>query len=521
MGDVSNDNVKYTQEELASIRVRYSTIMNYISEMYRLLLAILFTLVIVRKLTVSEYGLWTTVMGVTSILTGIHGIWCTWSLRYYARKRYDMVSVVYAVSLIYAPISLVALLLIGYFYDVILGWGFIAFALASIMLISEAFNMFLRSLILGSRPYIEGRILIVRVTIRLVVAYILVVVLHYGLIGVVLSVTSCSLAVTLLRFAVMKRSGIIVPKPRIMYGGLSRLFKNSYISLMSYLSNLVINLDRPVVTALTSSTELTAYLGVAYIPRNVVMRSSGALSSGLVSKLLRVPSAQDVEDVIRIALILNIGMISLLVTLAKPILSMFKATYVSAWLLLVLMGVESLVFTLINLFGSVASASETADLRLYGLRLIKTPLFKVPFLIFLRGLTALGLGSLGLVVLLSEGGQVTNPYTALPYPVAWVLTGIPLLAYMYVMARNRVRFSFPIREFLATLVGGALMASYLTASNAVNVVIREFWRDAPVLALHALIGLVIYGAAVLTLSRWSREFLKASLKFMRGRRHTA
>jgi len=518
MSDVSNDEVEYTQEELASIRVRYSTIMNYISEMYRLILAILFTLVIVRKLTVPEYGLWTTIMGVVSILSGVHSIWCTWSLRYYARKRYDMVSFAYALTLMYAPLSLAVLLLIGYLYNSILGWGFMAFALASLMLISESFNMFLRSLILGSRPYIEGRILMVRVTIRLVVAYVLVVLLHIGLLGVVLAVIVCSSIVALLRYVVMKRNGIVVPKPRMEYGGIGKLLKNSYISLMLYLSNLVINLDRPMVTALTSTTDLTAYLGVAYIPRNVIVRSSGALSSGLVSKLLRVPSAKDIEDVLRIALILNVGMISLLITLAKPVLSVFKVAYVSAWLLLVLMGTESLIYTLTILLGNVASASETADIHAYGLKLIKTPIFKVPMLLFIRGVIALGLGSAGMIFLLNEGqGRMTDPYAVLPYPIAWVLTGIPLLAYMYMMAKSRVAFSFPVREFLATLTGSALMALYLILSNTINIVIREFWRDAPVLVLHALIGLTIYGTVVLALSPWSREFLKLSIKFVRSR----
>ncbi len=517
MSDV-NGGIEYTQEELASIRVRYSTIMNYVSEMYRLVLAILFTLVIVRKLTVPEYGLWTTIMGVVSILTGVHSIWCTWSLRYYARKRYDMVSVAYAMSLAYAPISLGTLLLIGYLYSSVLGWGFTAFALASLMLISEAFNMFLRSLILGSRPYIEGKILVVRVTIRLVVAYVLVVIFHLGLLGVVLAVTVCSLAVTLLRYVVMRRNDIMIPKPRMWYDGVSKLLKNSYISLISYLSSLVMNLDRPLVTALTSSTDLTAYLGVACIPRNVIVRSSGALSSGLTSKLLRAPSSRDVEDVLRIALILNVGMISLLITLAKPILSMFKATYIDAWLLLVLMGIESMIYTLSLLLGNVASASETADLHAYGLKLIRTPIFKAPFLLFLRGVAALGLGSAGMLALLkSQDTIVSDPYIVLPYPVAWVLTGIPLLAYMYVMARGRVAFSFPRRELFATTAGSVLMALYLVASNAVNIVIKGFWHDAPVLILHVLIGLAIYGSTVLALSPWSREFLRLSLRYLRSR----
>ncbi len=515
MSDTSNGEVRYTREELASIRVRYSTIMNYVSEMYRLILAILFTLVIVRKLTVTEYGLWTTIMSVISILTGVHNIWCAWSLRFYARKRYDMVSFAYALTLIYIPISLVMLLLVGYFYNIVLGWGFTAFALASLMLISDSFNIFLRSLVLGSKPYLEGRVLVVRVTARLVVAYILVVILRMGLSGVILAVTTCSLTATLSRYVIMKQNRITIPKPRLEYKGISKLLRNSYISLMMYLSGLVVNLDRPLVTALTSATDLTAYLGVAYIPRSVVVRSSGALSSGLVSKLLRVPSPKDVEDVLRIALVLNIGMTSLLITLAKPVLSMFKVAYVSAWLLLVLMSIESLIYTLSLLFGNVASASETADLHVYGLKLIKTPIFKVPFLLFLRGVVALGLGSAGMMILLKGQGQV-NPYVVLPYPLAWVATGIPLLAYMYVMARRSVPFSFPLRELLASLAGSVLMALYLMFSNAINIVIKEFWRDAPALALHALVGLALYGAVVLALSPWSREFLRLSLKFTKS-----
>lgn len=517
MSDVSNDGVEYTREELASIRVRYSTIVNYISQVYRLMLTMLFTLVVARKLPVEDYGLWTTIIGVVNVLSMVHWIWGMWSLRFYARKRYAMVSAAYALTLIYAPISLVIFLLVGFWYDSILGWGLSAFAIASLLMISEAFNYFLRSVILSSRPYIEGKAVMVRVTARLVIAYALVVIIKTGLTGVVISSVIGSVAAVITRYALLRRQGVAIPKPRFSRKEIVVLVKNAYISVLSYFSSLLINIEKPLVTALTSSTDLTAYLGVAYVPRSIITRSSTALGSGLTPKLLRIPSRNDIEDILRITMTVNLGITFLVIMMAKPILSLFKLAYVDAYVLLIIITVESLLYTISLLLATVASASEKADLQVHGVKLSKTPIFKAPMASLIRCAVALGLGTAGTLTLIHIYGLSANPYLVLPYPLAWLGTSFPLLIYMYRLAKNKVEFSFPRRETVAGIVGGVVMSLYMLVSGASGILVKSFWHDAPTLIVHTLIGLTLYGIVVLALSPWSREFLKLSLKFVRSR----
>ncbi len=517
MSDVSNGEVEYTQEELASIRVRYSTIVNYLSQVYRLLLTILFTLIVARKLSVEDYGLWITIIGVANVLTMAHWIWGMWSLRFYARKKYEMVSAAYALTLIYIPISLAVFMLVGLWYNSVLGWGLSAFLIASLLAVSEAFNYFLRSIVLSSRPYIEGKAVMVRVTVRLAVAYALVVMIKAGLVGVMVSTIIGSVAAVITRYALLRRQRITIPKPRFSLKEVTVLVKNAYISVIAYFSSLLINVEKPLVTALTASTNLTAYLGVAYVPRSIITRSSSAMGSGLTPKLLRVPSRRDVEDILRIAMTVNLGITFLIVMMGKPILSLLKLAYVDAYVLLVIITAESLLYTISILLGTVASSSERADLQVHGIKLSRTPIFKSPMASLIRCVVALGLGTAGMLVMIHAYGLTDNPYLVLPYPLAWLGTSLPLLIYMYRLAKSKVEFSFPKRETVAGIAGGIVMSLYMYVSGASSILVRNFWHDAPVLALHALAGLILYGIVILALSPWSREFLKLSLKFVRSK----
>jgi len=62
-------------EEITSIRVRYSTIVNYLSQIYRLIIAVGFTIVVTRRLTREEYGLFTTINSINLITLSIAFLW--------------------------------------------------------------------------------------------------------------------------------------------------------------------------------------------------------------------------------------------------------------------------------------------------------------------------------------------------------------------------------------------------------------------------------------------------------------
>ncbi|MET1160001.1 MAG: hypothetical protein ABWW65_03480 [Thermoprotei archaeon] len=502
--------------EAIGVRVRYSTIVNYVSQIYRLLIAIGFTVVVTRKLSVVEYGLFTTILGLTSVLGSFYSVWCYWATRYYARGRRDLASTAFGLNLLYAPIASLLMILLGTYYSRILGWGYEFFVLGALIPLIASANQSFRSIVNSTKPYINGKTSIIRETIRFIAAYILVVILSYKLLGAVLSLVIALSSASIAYYVFMRGEGIDIPRPGIRRKYLLVLVKNSYIPVLITLYSMFTQFERPLLTALTASTLAAAYLGVSYIPRSVVLQSTGAFTSGLSARLLRIPSKEDIEEVLRISMVINIGMVFLLIVMAKPILSLFRYEYIEASLLFILFSIESFLMVLAGIFSSIATSLERADLEEHGLALINTPLFKIPLAMFLRGLVSIVAASTTAVALLSIG--VGDPILiALPFPVAWLVSSIPFLLYSYRYARSKISFSIPWREVVASIIAGTAASIYLYSTGAPNTVIRSFWSDAWVVGFNVFMGALIYFLVLLLLSPWLRGFIKRSIEYYFGK----
>ncbi|WFO74801.1 hypothetical protein J4526_06930 [Desulfurococcaceae archaeon MEX13E-LK6-19] len=502
------------------VRVRYSTIVNYIGQLYWLVMSILFTIIVTRKLSVEEYGLFTTIMAVFNIIVLMYNLWIFWVPRAYARGLYENVSSAFALSLLYTPIGVAIMIIIGLEYNALLGFGLSAFTLASLLIVSEALNRYLRGVALGSKPFINGKVLIVRGTMRVAMAYVFVVILLYKLVGAVAAIIIAGFIASASYYILLRYYGVHVPKPMVSRREFKRIFKNSYIPLLVVLSGLMGYLERPLLTVITVSTVAAAYLGVSYIPRNIVFKSAQALASGLSAKLLRKPNRVDIEDVLRITFILVFGMNIFLLTLSVPVLSLFREEYVNAQPLFVLFVVESIIVALANIMASIAMAVERKDVYFEGLALASTPLFRIPFIRLIRNTLSLVTAVIVMYLLIISGVKDVITIT-LPYPIAWLASSIPFLYYTYREARRKIEFSIPWRELFSTLIAGVVASLYLFMTGVTSFVIKSFWADSPLLIKDVLIGIAIYAVVLYLLSPWTRAFVKKSLKYyLQGRAST-
>jgi len=508
------ENNEYDDSRL--VRVRYSTIINYIGQLYRLVIAIGFALVITRRLSVEEYGLFTTIIGLTGIITSIYSVWNFWVPRFYARKRYDLVSSAFLLDILYAPIGFAIMILLGLYYSFILDTDLMYFLIGGLIIFIALINMYNRSIIIGSRPFIEGKITILRETMRISLVYVLVIIFHLGLQGALLGVVMALASTTILYILFMKYYGLGIPRPRFNKEGIITLVKNSYISIIFSLYTFLSQVERPFLTIITASTIAAAYLGVSYIPRSVIIRSGRAFTSGLSARLLRKPVREDIEDVLRLCFMINIGLSFIMISLNKTILSLFRKEYVDAQPLFVLFTMESLIMIVTNIFIAVATALERKDLYESGKALLNTPLFKLYTARLIRGIASIIIASTAVAIMLYLG--ISDPILiSLPYPLLWFITSIPFMLYAYGEARKKINFSIPWKELASSTISGLFAVFILYSIGAVNTVVTSFWRDLPELIKILSVALSTYFIFLLLLSPWLREFIKKSIKYYFGK----
>lgn len=512
-----NENVETSKdilEEALKVRVRYSTIINYVSQIYRLIIAIGFTVIVTRKLSVEEYGLFTTIMGLSGILTGIYQVWGFWVARFYARGKKELASTAFALNLLYAPITSILMILLGLYYNNILGWGFPFFLIGALIPMVSSLAYYLRSIAICTRPYIVGQTSMIRETVRFLTAYIFVVALLRKLMGALISISIAVFIASLSSLIMLSRKKIEIPKPYIKKEHLIILFKNSYIPALATLYSIFTQLERPLLTAITASTIATAYIGISYIPRSVILQSTSAFTSGLSARLLRIPSKEDIEDVLRTSIIINVGFAFLLISMSIPILSLFRIEYINASILFVLFTIESLLIVISDIFSCIAISLERKDLYEYGKALIDTPLFKIPIARFLRSIISIICGSISVAILIIIG--ITDPVLiALPYPILWLLTSIPYIIYTYKEARRKIKFDIPWREVCTSIIAGSIASAYLFLSGSAKQVIKSFWLDTQWILLNIIVGLGIYISLAYLLSPWLRNFIRKSLQYYR------
>lgn len=500
-------------EEIVSIRVRYSTIVNYLSHIYRLITAVGFTIILTRRLSREEYGLFTMINSINLIVLSIAILWLFWVTRYYARKRYDFVSAALLLNILYAPSAFFIAIIIGLYYSNLLGYDWLLFIIGSLWIVVEVFNRFYQYIVMGSKPFIFGKTGIIRHTFRIFLAYLLIVIFTYGVLGSLLSVLLASFTAFITYNFLTAKYRIRIPRLSVDKNKIFSLLKNSYIPFQMSLNSMFLQFERPILATLTASTIAVAYMGVAYIPRSVIIQSGGALSSGLVSKLLRKPNREDIEDILRIAFIINIGMLFLLTTLSVPLLSLFRVEYIDGRILFILFTFESTLMVFSNIFSAVAIALEKKDLYEAGLALISTPLFKIPFYRLIRSLSTVIIGSITSAIMIHYLGITDPVIICTPYPITWLITAIPLFIYTYRQARRQIEFKIPYRELLATVIAGSLASLFLYWIGLAEYTIKSFWHDSPYLLASLVATAIIYFGIVLLISEWSRNFIKKSIKY--------
>lgn len=503
----------YEQEELLSVRVRYSTIINYISHIYRLGIAVLFAVIVTRRLSIYDYGLFTTIIALATIFTSIYDIWNFWIIRYYARKRYELVSSSFFINMIYTPIAFSIFLALSIYYVEVLNTEYIYFIIGSTFIFINLFFTYFRSLSLSSKPFIEGKVSIIEHSIRVLSTYILVVVFSLKLLGALVSVL-LTIAISLpIYYLFFRKYGVQIPKPVFNLKNTLLIVKNSYISIISTLYDFLRQIERPLLTALTNSTIAAAYISVSYIPRSVILQSSSAFTASLSARLLRKPVREDIDYVLRMSLLINTGLLLVLLIFSKSILSLFREEYVEANLLFIVFSIESFIYIFMSIFVSIASSIEREDLEKFGLDLINTALFKLRLYMFISGLFSISASSAIAITLLIIGFR--DPVIlSLPYPLAWFVSTILLTIYSYRTALKKIEFSLPWREVFYSIISCLVVFLLSNTLNLINIVIRNVWIDLPKLIYSVAIVLAMYFSILLVLSNWFRNFVKTIIKYV-------
>ncbi len=477
-------------------------LVNYAASLYRLVIAIAFVVLIARKLSVYEFGLWGIAFSLANVFSIPTSIWMGWARRFVARgvrgaiATSIVLNVAYValVSPIYLLVSwLVSLPIGGFEYLALYGLG-----LLIVLVLYSGFSGLSDVLAPEVTGYATGMV----PTLRLGLAVVLVLFLHMGLAGAFISVIVARSVGAAFHAFMLLRKGLLT------WDGLSKelalnWFKRAYVSIIGVVNAQLRNIDRTIVAVIAGSATPAAYLGAAYTARTPIGEAGRSVSLVLAARLLREARGEDVVEALRMCFVFVGYVLVTLVVIGKPILSLLNPKYVVAYPAFVLTALGVAVSNISNIYVTSSTASETADLDLDA-SLIRTRLVRTPLAVL--GFNAVALAGASVVAWFLRGDAVA---AATVYPAAWLLASIGVGVVARRHALEAVRIRFPWREALAVAAASLVSGLAYLALGAQELVVTSFWDQAPLLLGYVVVGLACYLLVLFVLSEWFRELVRA------------
>ncbi|MEM4576622.1 MAG: hypothetical protein QW701_04060 [Candidatus Nezhaarchaeales archaeon] len=486
--------------------------MNYLVTVFRLLISMGFVMIITRRLSVEEFGLWALIGSLISYPLVPIGLWTYWCPRSIARNVPRSFGTGLTITFTYLPIALVTYCAIAYvMYLQVIGWGFESMLLyGSVLLIVSLISSFFTSLPGAIAPEVYGYSGLVHEILRLPLAYIFVVVLRFGVNGAIMALAlsysfSCTVNVALLRRRGVRWDGFDSSLAK-------KWFKGFSIPIIDVVSGFLGSSDRVLLACISGSEVPVAYMSASYSLRNPIAYG-GATVSGLYAKMLRGGSASDVEEVSRLYFAITTFTFITVICLAHPLMSLLNPAYRDAYWIVFIAGVLAILQGTIGIFGTVVVGREEVDLKpeVSVKDYVKSRLFKWSSTGAMSQIVSLVVGSTLLVAFMPLNNVIL---LASAYPIGWLAgTCIFLLRY-YRMAKSSLQFKFPWRDIAPFVIAGLCSGVCYQLLGSYSITVEAFWRDMPILLVHVVVAALIYFAISYALSPWFRDFLRAAKRFV-------
>ncbi len=489
------------------IRLRYSSMVNYLAMTYRTLVAIGFIIVVARKLTISEYGLWGIILSTTQMLSSLVSLWNFWMSRYLGRGFSEAFGSAIALSTIYWVVGGAVYAVLAYGEYLILGWGLPYLMLGVLIFIFNIYFSTVNSALSVVKPEGMGYIRFIYETSRIVLAYLFVVVLSFKLSGAVLAM-ALSLAIGSiegLRILLRLRTVSLKPSKSLML----RWLKGIYIPVISVVNGFLLNGLRAFTAWLTASDVPVAYLNVGLSAQAPILTASSATTPALYARALKKPQGSDLSEVLKIYFLITGFLTFTFIVLSKPIATLYNPVYKDAYIIVSVISLYALVTGLISIHSTLLMGGEKVDVEgsMSFNELRSSYLFKIPFLMLAATIATYGMSASAIMLSQDKSFLTDSLYVVASLAISSILP----LPYVLREVRKLVTYKFPRREALTTLVAGGAMTLFYVFAGFNNITVHSFWRDGVTLAIAVGIGGSIYVAVWLIMSKWLRGLVKLAL----------
>ncbi len=435
------------------VKLRYTGLVAYSVSLTIMLTGLIFSVVITRRLSPEELGAWRyigTLINYFIVPAWLLGFWIT---RMTARGLHPLATCL-AIATPVMAVSTALFAKMAVTFSGAIKFPETIFLIAAIEIPIIYLYTLLEASLNAYRPQANYYAQFIQEIVKLPIGVFLVVLFRLGLVGALWSAIAGFAARAVILVLLARGAGWGRPSRQIARTIIAR----SWLPLYASIPSNIIALDNIIVVLSYGSAEPLGYAAAGFLLGSITVMS-GTLAAGLYPRMLQTPRPEDVEESLKMVLMIAIPTSVGITLISAPLLNILRPDYVQAAAVMPILQLSGLVSILLGIMDSVMAGEERADYNDDAgfMRLIKSRLFIIPTLNYLYAAAYLPILTLALILL-----RPADPIAVL---WIWILTGLTtslaLLIYKAKLARSRVAFRFPVRHVTRYLIATLAMAAVL------------------------------------------------------------
>ena len=485
------------------VRLRYTGIVLFLSRLFSLLTGALFVLLITRKLSIEDFGLWSMIGRYSGYMVVLSSVYNYWLPRTIARGANTSKT-----GLVFSLTSGTAATL---FYVVIALWLSTSFNQPLLILLIVAPQIILsyiqsmmESVSSGYAPQLIGYAQITFELVKVGLAFCLVLFFHVELTGAILAVVGAQLVQVLLLTALNFK---VINSSKLNLDIAKSWLRHSWLPLFSAIAGIVGGLDIILVRLVSGSEQPIAYYGIALTISSVV-NNANVLASGLYPRLLAKTHLSEVEVAMKLMYMFAIPTFIFIFFYTESISAVFGLKYLVTTNAIRVATLSSLIFIFSLLLDTVILGIERRDvegLTFKGIR--SSMLFKLPLLNYIMSFTYLIILH---ILLIGAQGYVDVSFR-------WIVSSAISTSLAIVVKLVALRRDFRVKISTYTLIS---LLRYIAASLIAVGFAFSIWKVLPIerimdlflgLASPAMFTATAYFMLLAVIDRDFRFLLKAAV----------
>jgi O-antigen/teichoic acid export membrane protein len=481
------------------IRVQYSGLIIFLAQILSVGTGLVFTLLLTRNMNSDQYGTWTFIYYVTSIFVVISTVFPFWATRFAARGKDGTIKTAVsanlliglAATLIYLPLLpyLMSTLHINSIY-------FLVYALASLQILDTYLITVLESCMRSIKPQAIGYGLLIEEVLKVAIAYIVFLSFNQLFIGAMLGLVVSALIQAFFYIWLLRD----YLRRHIQWNYIVEWLKGSAAFIYNAVGGQLLGLVLWLLTLYGGQSALGNYQ--AALTFSNIVGYSASVSFALYPKLLAKNCPDDqIATSYRTMLMLAIPLAAVTIVMSSSFLTVLNITYASAWPILILLTVDTLITMTSTFYFSYLMGMEVLDEegKIPLRQLVKSKIFKVFTVPYIQAAVALPLTYFVLTQ------AVSTPVLSASY-VTGILICVHLSTFLgaYYYMKSTARLAIAWRSVgkyaLAALIVGVMLYVLPHTSTLFFTVAKT------------LLGLGIYAGILLSIDAQARDLVQLVFK---------